>query len=415
MAPEDDKTEILRDDPPPRDNPPRDDSTELIGHDRIQAPTRDAVGVAEPSAEASGAETVVIGRRRAPERETVVREGRRISPALLLAVPVTLVVMGLAIYLMRDTEPVTSGAEPVVDQAGSTDLAAEAHSMVVVAIHGDQVEMLTARLIGLVGPDPASRELRQLLDEVARYTDLRLLAQRGQVLPAVQLREKKFTLPELEEAARLRVDPALGSADRIAALTAAEEAWAEGELIEALNGLKLLARQGDPVAEAMLTHYAAVVEDYERLRGGRAAARELQLFYLGLDPAKDSFFWRNLEGDMTALTEPAARDAGQALGEAGVLWVRYQDHGGIDSALRQGVAGGDGYRQRAALLVEANRLIADLGSGDAELENSLFPQLLAQELAHQRGQLFALQKHSDEKLWQERIELLAGRSAQANR
>ena len=97
---------------------------------------------------------------------------------------------------------------------------------------------------------------------------------------------------------------------------------------------------------------------------------------------------------------------GQDLQEAGRLWISYHERGGIDGALRQGRAKGNGFGQRAAELVQANHLLVSLGASQAGLAARLFPRLLSEELAFQRARLLLLQRHAADPLWDERLAVL---------
>ena len=91
-------------------------------------------------------------------------------------------------------------------------------------------------------------------------------------------------------------------------LSRSDQAWREGELVEAISIARELSKkpQGQ-LAGARLRHYSQVIQDYESLLAtdpGPEYARQLTRFYLGLDPVGDPFFWQNLEQDYQRLATP---------------------------------------------------------------------------------------------------------------
>ncbi|MBE9538521.1 MAG: hypothetical protein IMF06_05520 [Proteobacteria bacterium] len=91
-------------------------------------------------------------------------------------------------------------------------------------------------------------------------------------------------------------------------MSRSEQAWREGELVEAISIARELSKQPQgQLAGAQLRHYSQVVQDYELLLAmdpGPEYAQHLTRFYLGLDPLGDPFFWQSLEQDYQRLATP---------------------------------------------------------------------------------------------------------------
>ena len=237
----------------------------------------------------------------------------------------------------------------------------------------------------------------------------------GHLLELAQARRRRaFESSLFETSARRHIDAALPPAALLQRLSQARDAWRSGELVAAISALKRLTDEtGNSQAEAMLRHYARLVQGYEALSergtGGRDA-QALVAFYLDLDPAQDQFFWRRMERDLSA-ADAAAAAALRRVQRAGQLWADYRRRGGIDGSMRQAATAHAGFAERAASLVEADTLLRAAAAllhprGNAAAHNLLLPALVREELQMQRERLVLLQRFNNEAVFARRLRLL---------
>jgi hypothetical protein len=374
----------------------------------VDTPTLDATEVADVG---QPTEANVLGRGR--RLETTERKAERRVPVGVMATVTLIACLTVAALYYLHRNP---GEDATPPPGVARDLQSEAAALMASVLSGGDIETLPAQLIGLLGHDPASAAHAGLLREATRLADMDALLQQGHVLRVAAMRASgAFNTPGLERVAVAQVDPVLGTPERLEVLTAAAKAWRQGELIEALNATRPLARQGDTVADAQLQHYTRVVEAYDGIRktGVENVPREVLLaFYLDLDPVADAFFWRNLEADLPVADAAGSEQAVSWIGEAGRLWVEYSGQGGIDGAVRQQPDPGSGFSERAQTLTgAADNLARVVESGLAaqparDLADLRFPTLVSSELAYQVRCLEILLRYSDDALWQSRLAML---------
>ena len=374
----------------------------------VDTPTLDATEVADVG---QPTEANVLGRGR--RLETTERKAERRVPVGVMATVTLIACLTVAALYYLHRNP---GEDATPPPGVARDLQSEAAALMASVLSGGDIETLPAQLIGLLGHDPASAAHTGLLREATRLADMKALLQQGHVLRVAAMRGSgAFNTPGLERVAVAQVDPVLGTPERLEVLTAAATAWRQGELIQALNAIRSLARDGDTVADAQLQHYTRVVEAYDGIRktGVENVQREVLLaFYLDQDPVADAFFWRNLEADLPVADDAGANEVVSWFREAGRLWVEYSGQGGIDGALRQQPDPGSGFSERAQTLADAaDNLARVVESGLAaqparDLADLRFPTLVSSELAYQVRCLEILLRYSDDALWQSRLAML---------
>ncbi|MBN7794995.1 hypothetical protein [Parahaliea mediterranea] len=263
-----------------------------------------------------------------------------------------------------------------------------------------QVAALPAQLLRLQRAQPSDVETRRLLEDANRLQDLLYLRDTRQWGAFAVLRDRSFHTDLFEQAARHRVDREVMGVDSLRRYNRAAEAWREGQLVDALNGMRALARgaSGSAGVEA-LAHYRGVVEGSHKLAALRSDPRygaALVAHYLDLEPVEDAFYWARLPADLAAANPPLASAPGEVLAELAGLWRGYRQGGGISSALRQRPGSSEEFRQRAAELEGACRALARLAAQSpavgepAALYSRYLPRRLREERAYQRGRLQSL-------------------------
>ena len=238
-----------------------DDDTEIVSSGDfalaedetvVDSPTRDATEVADLG---QPTEANVLGRGR--RLETTERKVERRVPVGVMATVTLIACLTVAALYYLHRKPGEDASPP---PEFARDLQSEAAALMASVLSGGDIETLPAQLIGLLGHDPASPAHAGLLREATRLADMNALLQQGHVLRVAAMRGSgAFNTPGLERVAVAQVDPVLGTPERLEVLTAAAKAWREGELIEALNATRPLARQGDTVADAQLRHYTCLL------------------------------------------------------------------------------------------------------------------------------------------------------------
>jgi hypothetical protein len=216
-----------------------------------------------------------------------------------------------------------------------------------------------------------------------------------------------------EQAAVINIDDVLGAAPGQQQLLAVAQSWRAGKLVEALDQARVLARgRGKSPAAAMLARYSSVIEatdELDGLRGSEGYPAGLLAFALDMDPLEDLFFWQRIAREGAAFENPATLSSLQG---AVVRWRSYHERGGIDARLRQGLAGQDGYRQRALELGETFSLLGEAMSAlNGESFNSageklLFYKQVVAEIGYQRERLGVLIAHGTDLELESRLAML---------
>lgn len=327
-----------------------------------------------------------------------------------LSVAAVVIAVALAALLLVDRLDLASdGTVPRGDPAAPALAVAEA------ALAAGDVEDLPARLLATVRDHPDNPALEALLADANRYLELRHLRESGQLLALAQQRaEAPFESPVFEAAAAREVDPAVPAADVVERMAAAEAAWEQGELVEAIEGVRQLSKApGGEWAAQRLQHYTRVVEAYDQLSAAAGNAeypRLLLAFYLGLDPLRDRFFWARLARDFEPAGGEVAAAAGQ-LESAARAWGNYWYSGGITGAMRQDARSRNLFGRLAAELQDTRQYLAavtarlvQLGGGTTGAH--LFPSLVDAEIARQRTRLRTLLEFHDDPVLVERLQQL---------
>lgn len=279
-----------------------------------------------------------------------------------------------------------------------------------------QLAALPAQLLRINRAQPTDAEARRLLEDANRLQDLLYLRDTRQWRDFAALRDRSFNTDLFEQTARHRVDREVMGVGSLRRYNQAADAWREGQLVDALNGMRALARgASESAAVETLSHYRGVIEGSHALAALRSDPRYgavLVEHYLGLDPVEDAFYWSRLPADLAAANPPLAADAGEVLTELAELWRSYRGSGGIPSALRQQAGRSETFRQRAAELegaCQALARLADLPSlvGEPVALNSLYlARRLRSELTYQRDRLLSLLAVNEEPTLRQRLQSL---------
>lgn len=324
-----------------------------------------------------------------------------------LAIVLLPIILAAAYALLR-VQPSTDND---TQQSTAVRPASAAIAMVESALEQGETDTLPARLLALVRSHTTDTELQGLLDDATQYSELLNLLEDGALLGLATLRGKGPLATTLfEEAARSRIDPAMGTPALQQRLAQAAQAWSSGQLVAAIN--LLIQIPDNAFAAAMLNHYQSVVEDYETLNalsGSAAYPQAATTFYLGLNPLEDRFFWRRLAGDSETSQQSEFLTAAKQLEAAAALWASYQNNGRIDGRMRQGENISEAFRQRSHELREAATQLKAAAAAPSEMQGPsepLFPALVNAEIEKQRVHLVTLQAFIPDAVLAEKLGML---------
>jgi hypothetical protein len=387
-----------------------DDDTEILGPDALSNT------LSSESADTLAADTVIsefdkTELNRPGLVETVLsgpapRQQRSTWPWLLLIV--LALIVAAAGYFFMDRFRDAAAQSPEEAYSGALAQASA-------ALASGRLEDLSAQLLAIQRrQSQENAAIRQLQEDADRYHYMLYLLEQGSAERLLQWRLRgPLNTSLFEQAAVINIDDVLGAAPGQQQLLAVAQSWRAGKLVEALDQARVLARgRGKSPAAAMLARYSSVIEatdELDGLRGSEGYPAGLLAFALDMDPLEDLFFWQRIAREGAAFESPATLSSLQG---AVVRWRSYHERGGIDARLRQGLAGQEGYRQRALELGETFSLLGEAMSAlNGESFNSageklLFYKQVVAEIGYQRERLGVLIAHGTDLELESRLAML---------
>jgi pSer/pThr/pTyr-binding forkhead associated (FHA) protein len=287
----------------------------------------------------------------------------------------------------------------------------------------DRAENLQSVLKDFADKYPSLGGLDIVRLDLTRYVDIKRAARAREPgrLFSLMLKGSFVTPPFRDSVQAMTSNGQLPSASIVRQYEATTKAWKDGQVNQALAGLRNMVT--GPWAEAAATELRrkqAVMDQFAALQSARTApdyAERLIAFRESLDADEDVYFARSTQADLDLQKDKVVARAQSLTNRARALWQEYRSGGAIDASQRIETSISNRFRNQARLLSEAKQaaqrgaeIYALLGVTGSDPSAAIRDEINAEAQA-QRSALLELRNVLDPALVRDKLSLL-GESAE---
>lgn len=190
-----------------------------------------------------------------------------------------------------------------MSKPGEGEALSQLNRRMTAALQQDDIEGADRALAAYQQKHGARSEVQSLQADLASYKNLLIVARENQQLNlAIALKANPLSTALFQQHVARRFDSGLPPEALIDRYIAADQAWRNGELIEAITIARSLSNEPwGEYAEQRLAHYDEVIsssEELQSMRGSEDYYQQLLEFFRRLDPDRDQFFHRQLAQEL---------------------------------------------------------------------------------------------------------------------